>query len=208
MHDILQILRMGVVMASLLTLSACATSAGGYISGQTLDVDTKQPIPDVAIMIWWEGQSSMIVDSQSVCVAADSTVTDAEGKFKFMPWVKPTSPLIGGVHYYILAYKRGYEIGREKDRSHYVIQMKSFNGTAEERISEIRILSNAARCVAGDDDLLPFIKSLYVEANDVAVSRKDKGIVLDLLSRIEEQEVGKEEADKRLESRWKQLYGK
>jgi hypothetical protein len=194
-----------VLIATVFSLAGCATSAGGYISGQTLDADTKQPIPDVAVMIWWEGQSSMIVDSQSVCVAADSTVTDAEGKFRFSPWIKPTSPLIGGVHYGVLAYKQGYEIGRVgyEDRHIY---MEQFEGSLEDRFSDLTILSNAARCNADNENLLPFVKSLYREANDTAVSKKEKMLVLGLLKRIEDKELGEEEAEKRLEIRWKQLH--
>ena len=204
MHDILQILRVGVVMASLLVLSACATSAGGYISGQTLDADTKQPIPDVAIMIKWKGQSSMgFVDSQSVCVAADSTVTDAEGKFKFMPWVKPTSPLIGGVHYGMLAYKRGYETGREKDRRHHVFYMGPFEGTVEERLKQLSLLSDNARCDEDEIYLLPFNRRIYDEANEIAITDKDKETVDVILFGIDSIEHGSVEAHKLREERKK-----
>ena len=75
-----------VVAINVLLLSGCA-STGGYISGQVLDADTREPIPDAHVFITWKGGSFALVDTRTVCVYADGTLTDEDGKYRFLPWI-------------------------------------------------------------------------------------------------------------------------
>lgn len=91
-----------LISLSILLLSGCA-STGGYISGQVLDADTKEPIPEAHVVIIWEGDRFAFVETQTVCVHADGTLTDEEGKFRFLPWagldgVVPVSDVYGFIY--------------------------------------------------------------------------------------------------------------
>ena len=95
------------------SLLAGCVSTGGYITGQVVDADTRKPISDAHVAITWNGDQFAFVETKSVCIHADATVTDVAGKFRFTPWVRGVLP-ITDVDYQLTVYKREYEgVGKD-----------------------------------------------------------------------------------------------
>lgn len=76
-----------IALAGLL-LSGCV-STGGYIKGQVVDADSRDPLLEAYVAIRWDGvQPPIPADFRTICMHADLTRTNSEGQFSFMPWVK------------------------------------------------------------------------------------------------------------------------
>jgi len=79
----------------------------GPVDGQVLDYDSGQPIEGAIIVGLWKGNLFQIVESKSVCVHAESTVSDANGRYHIDGWAGPSFAL--GVYLETSAYKAGYQ---------------------------------------------------------------------------------------------------
>jgi hypothetical protein len=195
------------------TLTACATSVGSNVSGRVIDAETNQPLPNVAVAIKWEGPLVVFPDSQITCVGVDSELTDADGQYRFWPWIKPTNPLIGRIEHHIAFHKYGYE--RKKFKPFRIITKKEqhkmvpFNGSIEERMKQLMLLSSYTSCYGhGEEKTLLFLRSLYAEANEIATNKDDLYFVNVLLKEIEAIEFGEDEANRRWGARQKELESK
>jgi len=86
-------------------------AAVGIGAGHVVDADTREPIQDAHVAITWDGDElAAVVDTMTVCIRADETLTDTNGNFRFWPWVQWDGilPKID-VHYSnIIVYKAGY----------------------------------------------------------------------------------------------------
>jgi hypothetical protein len=79
----------------------------GPVDGQVLDYDSGQPIEGAIVIGLWQGEYFQIVESKSACVHAESTVSDANGRYHIDGWAGPTFEL--GAHLQTNAYKAGFE---------------------------------------------------------------------------------------------------
>lgn len=179
MQNIRLILRMGVVIVSLLNITACA-STGGYISGQVLDAKTREPISDAHVVIIWNGGEFAVVERQTICVYADGTLTDAEGKFSFLPWVKPDGLFpISDIQNHIAVYKPRYEEVNPKRRAQgdrtYVL--KAYVGSREDHLEYLHQVPRRASCRSGGSykkNLFPLYEALYYEAKSLSLSDEEE----------------------------------
>ena len=187
-----------------LLLSGCA-STGGYITGQVLDADTREPIPDAHVFITWKGGAFALVDTRTVCVYADGTLTGEDGKYRFLPWIRPDRFPVGTVSPRIYVYKPGYkEIRknrREKgDRDYF---LKKYSGTREEYMDYLVWVSERARCSNDDKNLLLVNRAIYQEAREIAETPEDNDYIESFLYDLEIIEFGYDEARRRQDERWK-----
>ena len=193
-----------VILITLLSISGCA-STGGYISGQVLDADTREPIPDAHVFILWEGGAFALVDTQTVCVYADGTLTDVNGKYRFLPWVRLDRFPVGSVESRIYVYKPGYkEIRMNRralgDRDYF---LRTFSGAREEHMDYLLWVSERARCSDDDKNLIPVNRAIYQEVREIAEKPEDNDYIESFLYDLEIIEFGYEEARRRQDERWK-----
>jgi len=166
-----------VILFNLLSLSGCA-STGGYISGQVLDADTLEPIPDVHVIINWEGSEFALVDTQTVCVHADGTLTDENGKYRFLPWIRPDRYPVGTVGSKIYVYKPGYEEvkPRRKPKDDPYL-LKHVEVPRKERFEYLSHIPQRTSCHEGGEsqkNIFPLYEAMYYEAKVLAVSGEEK----------------------------------
>jgi len=178
-HAAIQFTGMSLWLSLLLALTACA-STGGYISGQVLDAETKVPIADAHVVIIWKGAEFAVVETKTVCVYADGTVTDVNGNFSFSPWVKPDGLFpISDIRNQILVYKQGYEEVRvwrrtEADRQYL---LKHFDGLRKEHLEYLLNLPRRISCHQGGSsqkNLSPLFEAVYYEAKTLSITADDK----------------------------------
>jgi len=173
---VLHILWLFMMLMPVFSLTACA-SAGGYVSGKVIDADTSEPMQGVHVMIDWYGDINLYVQSDSECIHADSAVTDANGKFRFHPWVKETHRITpGSVDWSLNFFMEGYsEVWkRRREASDNLYRMTKFEGTNNERFEYLKQHFNHTGC--DDDDVekfIPVMRSMYKESKEVAVTKDD-----------------------------------
>jgi hypothetical protein len=192
-----------LTMAAGILLSGCATTSG-YIKGQVMDVDSLKPISDAYVAIVWEGDRFTPPDSHTICFHASATLSDDEGKFMFLPWVRSDGLLpIIDIDNHLVIYKSGYQEvnsdGSEvvdgsgetgtKDRDkvslggnknnpvgdHYLL--KRYVGQRQKRLEYLRRLPRKLVCPnAGNSrkNLYPLLEAIYYEAKALSVSDEEK----------------------------------
>jgi hypothetical protein len=172
-----------VVLARLL-LCGCV-STGGYIKGQVLDADTREPIPEVYVAIRWDGVQPLFpADFRTICVHADLTRTNRDGKFSFMPWAKWDSAFpISDIDYHIVVYKPAYqEILYEKGfwiagKAGSPYLLKRSEASEEEQLTYLRLIPPRLSCIEGGDsegNVYPLFEAMYFEAKALSVSAEEK----------------------------------
>lgn len=124
--------RINVLSGMLLSLVAVACAGlpftNGPIDGQVLDYDSGKPIVGAIVVARWEGTQFMVVQSESVCVHAETTTSDAEGRFHFNVWAAPSTAL--GVQPTVDAYKEGYwNVGRPLQYAKNIDRLGHSDGT-------------------------------------------------------------------------------
>lgn len=96
--------------AILMALSLVACSAPKIWlprSGQVLDWETKEPIPEAAVIAYWQGSRTTLVDAQTICYHVDSAIADKEGRFTISAYTDGKAYLFDK-HVFIFPYKDGY----------------------------------------------------------------------------------------------------
>jgi len=161
-----------VILLLLPLLPACA-STGGYISGQVLDADTREPIEGAHVIINWDGDRLTPYDATSDCFSVDITQSDAEGYFSFSPWVQADGIIpIVDIRESLYVYKSGYEEyslprGQQRVGVRLLKNVVGAKTDAKERMEYLLQVLGRADC--GDiakkrDKFLPFYKDLYQDA--------------------------------------------
>lgn len=167
-----------------ISLTACA-SASGPINGQVLELATKTPIANAHVFLDWAGEVSGWADTQSVCIHAESTVSDQQGRFKTPAWSEETKH--GGRMRSsvptIEPYKPGYVVSYSSDEwakayKKGILLMEPYKGTNQERLQYLLDLSNRVQCFGTDQkSLFQMRRAIYQEAKSLAVSDQDKHTV-------------------------------
>jgi hypothetical protein len=207
--------RTRIVILILTSLLAGCISTGGYIKGQVLDADTGEPISNANVAIIWEGDAFAFVETQSVDMRADVTLTDANGKFRFWPWVQWDGILpLSDVHYSnIIVYKTGYFDMRYYDllhkntirgrigEPHLLRRYEKGDISRREYMDYLLQVSSWASCGTDQANLVPIKRAVYTEAERFAKTNDEKEIADTILSGPESYEFGYDEADKRRHAR-------
>lgn len=202
-----------MVPVAIAALTAC--SIGGVYppkSGQVLDWETKEPIAGAIVVATWHGGFPAVVEQQHRCYHVESATTDEQGRFRIPFHAEGPKLLIDKYRMYS-AYKAGYRTaideGGRRHRSNYekdgVLYLERDRRSVAERLKYL--LNQSQGC--GDDgseiNLGIFFKSLYDEADNIAVSKEDRLRALYLLRDHEELELGVDEAWKRFRLRKSEL---
>ena len=153
-----------------LLLGGCA-STGGYIRGQVLDSVTNEPIQDAYVAITWSGDQFAFVETKSVCIHADATVTDVAGKFRFIPWARSVLPTTD-VDYQLFVYKLGYEDVNRKPMAagittYFIEPVNIASANSDQRVEYLMNLPGEVDCGPSTFDLsdfIPMFRAIYQEA--------------------------------------------
>jgi hypothetical protein len=96
----------GLLLLMLVTPTASRAMSGGAVDGQVLDYDSGEPVEGAIVVARWQGELFQIVQSQGVCVHAETVVSGARGRYHIEAWAAPTVALGGSVG--LDVYKQGY----------------------------------------------------------------------------------------------------
>jgi hypothetical protein len=176
--------RQKLIVLVVFLLSGCA-STGGYIKGQVLVAETREPLPEVYVAIIWSGDQPLLpADFRTICMHADSTQTNTDGKFSFMPWAKWDGIVpVSDINYHIVVYKPGYqEILYEQGfwiagKTGAPCLLKRFEASKEEQLNYLRLIPRRLSCIARDGskkNLYPLLEAVYFEAKALSTSTEDK----------------------------------
>lgn len=201
-----------VTVLVIISLIGCV-STGGYIKGQVLDADTRGPIPEADVAITWNGERFAFVETQRVCIHADATQTDADGEFRFLPWMRWDGVLpIADVQNDIVAYKPGYFDMFYYDLLHKTTitgrvgdphLMKRFEGAGEAYLSREEYMNYLLQvnewvsCGTDEANLVPILRTVYAEAEQFAQTESEKEKADIILYGLESYEFGSDEASRR-----------
>jgi hypothetical protein len=147
--------------------------------GKVVDTETKQPIPDAAVLAVYSKSVPGIAGSNSSAVDAQETLTDERGEFRIGAKLRWLSLYRGFTEEKIIIFKPGYGAFPNHDASKEVTETESTRWakkyivyelpkleTREERIKNLRMRSYHE---------IPYEKqSLYVEA--MGTERKNLGL--------------------------------
>lgn len=189
----------------MLSLWGCGLSSDA-IEGKVIDESTGKPIADAIVVAQWTGYVSVwFVDSQSTCFHVLSTKTNKQGRYYFPDWRKSHwGSKIRNQGVSISAHKAGYRwADKQGDTVRY---LHPFKGNRQERLEYLKRVEEGIRCFgrsAGETskNLIPLCRSLYQEAQRIAVTAEDRAIVNSLRYSLEKLELGWEMARARLKER-------
>jgi len=186
------------LLLGLSAFAACATTftlSSEPIEGMVLEEGTNKPVPGAIVVVRWQGHLGY---SGTVCYHVETTMADAEGKYRLPAWSKP-SPYgnISDRTWLSSAYKPGYQYARVQ-RTKGIDILQPFAGGRGERMKIVRTASVSCGS-AGESkkNLLPLYRTLYEEARALAATKEDKAIVNNFLYKIDLIELSYEEAEKR-----------
>lgn len=177
----MKILRIFVLYLVFISLTACAASNGPF-SGLVLESNSRKPIPDVHVLVDWDGKVSAFVDSQNVCVHAEATITDQQGRFSTKAWFEQSKHGEGmtSVTPTMEPYKPGYSVSYSskewaKDYKQGILLMEPYKGTNQERLHYLEELASRVQCYGTDEkSLFQMLRAIYLEAKTLAVSDDDR----------------------------------
>lgn len=164
------------------------------MDGRVIDYETNEPISDAHVIATWGGHAGY---DTSVCVHLAATKTDADGYYRF-PRQRMDNPYVSrsDMRVSITLYKYGYK--RPRVLGEY---LQKDDATGEERINALLHVAGLSDCGnKGDEpqlELVPLHKGLYMEADEIATSRKELILKERLLYHLEINKVGYEEAEQR-----------
>jgi hypothetical protein len=78
------------------------------VNGAVIDAATSRPLPGAKVLVAWEGEVDVLVDSQVVRFRQCRTVTGADGTFRVAAWRAPRN-VIGRVKALAFVYLPGYD---------------------------------------------------------------------------------------------------
>lgn len=214
----MKLLRTILLMLTLLPLTACGLSSDP-IEGQVLEAGTKKPLAGAIVVIRWEGTSSQIAESKTVCYHVETATTDAQGHYRTPAWRK--IKLVGefmGLGFTpgakdITAYKPGYAehwpagYDRTEDYQKNVRYLETFKGTSGERFKYLERYSGM-QCGVPEDygpKLVPLYKAIYDEAKLLAVTKQEKQLANNRLRDLEELQLGYEKSWDNWRARTKEI---
>ena len=203
------LIQLMLLMPLLLPLSACALS-GKAIEGKVLEEGTNKPIPEAIVIARWSGHLATFAHGKTVCYHVLSATTDEHGAYRFPAWKKKITENwqknVDPETVVVTAHKPGYEAhrppgyARTEAFKQNVRYLKSFAGGREERLRYLERVFGSTGCGAQDEsekNLIPFLKMLYDEAQDLAQTKDDKKLVEFIRYALEKIDLGYEQAQKR-----------
>jgi hypothetical protein len=165
-------IRVLLALGLLVWLSGCA-SVGGSISGQVRDVDTGESIAGAHVVYTWSGDRPYPYDAVSDCFRIDVTRTDADGKYRLLPWAQLDGvyPLMDNYYSWVV-YKPGYEevvLPRGQQTLGVDTLKKIDQATVDPNARQKYLLhilghTNCGDMVSMREKLIPFYRDLYHEA--------------------------------------------
>lgn len=165
----------------LCSLTACVAFSGSH-SGQVQDIESGEPISDAYVFLYWDGRISAFVDSRTVCMHAEATITDSQGKYKTKIWSKVSThgEMMTSNGPNVEVYKQGYSIANTsidalKMYGQGTLLIKRYKGTNQERLQYLLELSSRVQCFGTNEEpLFQMRRAIYREAKGLAASDQDK----------------------------------
>jgi hypothetical protein len=188
-----------------LLLQACSIT-GSAIDGQVLEDGTNKPVPDAWVAARWTCASG---HTHTVCYHVTVTTTDKEGRYHFPAWRKEGKNYCVDepfVHFDV--YKPGYaqttgptevlRVGdaqtapedrreiRYRTGKREIRYMKPLEGTREERLIEtLGAVQLCGAAAESEKNLVPLFRKVYSDAERLAVTKRDKEMLIGTLLKID-----------------------
>jgi len=202
-----------LLFVSTMLLTACST--GQYsttvqpVEGVITHYETGEPIPDVFVVARWTGTSGGLGHSGgAICFHVEVTKTDGAGRYYILvPEIRPEYASYRRPRILITAYKPGYrepywvnDVPAPADK---LIAVQEFLKNRIEYLTSVRKNTTCVQAGKSEQNLLEISKALYVEIDEIAVSKDEKIKALSFLKDVEELELDDGEASTRFYERLK-----
>jgi hypothetical protein len=172
----------------------CASNALA-LTGRVVEQGTNRPVEGAFVAATWNGQTWNPVQAATTCYHIELRQTDAQGRFHVSDFSGNWNPFISDRQRSVSVYAPGKTVLDARDDD-TVFTVGPRAGTREEQFAKVTIASISTCLDATDKRLLPMWKAYREELASLAVTMDQKRRVLDILARIDEIEVGREQASK------------
>jgi hypothetical protein len=189
--------QVNLMKALLFALTFLAGLSATAQEGRITEAGTGRPVAGAFVFAEWTGQAPNPVDAATICLHAEITTTDEEGRFKLSAWSGNFDPLITDRRRVLGVYKPGYQVAKESRRDELQFVMEPSAGTQAERFARAARPYAAFGCGLSDKDLLPFLKAQVSELGPLAHSKDEQRRLSSKLFLVEKIELGEAEAMRR-----------
>jgi hypothetical protein len=159
-------------------------------TGTVVD-DKGKPIKGAHVIAYWNGDTGIAVQPNSVCYHLEATTTDENGRFRIPTFSGNLNPFVGRRQRAIDVFVPSYRETYFSDREHYRLKFAPLEGTKRQQFEEVNHRFMGGGC-GNEKARLSFIKAVYTELVKLAESKEEKEICDSLLFSIESIEFGYE----------------
>lgn len=157
---------LAAIALMLLPLGGVAALLNSPIAGVVVDSETGKPIAGAYVTVDWIHSGGDMVGSRTSCVHMELTRSDKEGRYQF---ATKSMPVGLNIEREIRAYVPGYQETEAYDERR--IALRRFDGSGEERLSQLRGYWMMTQCVS-DVDGYETLRPLYEQIDTELASLK------------------------------------
>jgi len=204
-----------LLYASITLLTACSTgkysTAAQPVEGVITHYETGEPIPDAFVVARWTGTSGGLGHSGgAICFHVEVTKTDGAGRYYIpVPEIRQEYANYRKPRILITAYKPGYRepywVNDVPAPSDKLIVVQESPQERIEYLTDVRKNTTCMQAGKSEQNLLEISKALYIEIDEIAVSKDEKIKALSFLKDVEELELDDGEASIRFYERLEKI---
>ena len=204
-----------MLYASITLLTACSTgkysTAAQPVEGVITHYETGEPIPDAFVVARWTGTSGGLGHSGgAICFHVEVTKTDGAGRYYIpVPEIRQEYANYRKPRILITAYKPGYRepywVNDVPAPSDKLIVVQESPQERIEYLTDVRKNTTCMQAGKSEQNLLEISKALYIEIDEIAVSKDEKIKALSFLKDVEELELDDGEASIRFYERLEKI---
>ncbi|MGB5426253.1 MAG: hypothetical protein WBN95_05640, partial [Gammaproteobacteria bacterium] len=188
-----------LLYASITLLTACSngkySTAAQPVEGMITHYETGEPIPDAFVVARWTGTSGGLGHGGgAICFHVEVTKTDGAGRYYIpVPEIRPEYANYRKPRILITAYKPGYRepywVNDVPAPSDELIVIQESPQERIEYLTDVRKNTTCMQAGKSEQNLLEISKALYIEIDEIAVSKDEKIKALSFLKDVEELEL-------------------
>ena len=204
-----------LLYAAIILLTACSTgkysTAAQPVEGVITHYETGEPIPDAFVVARWTGTSGGLGHSGgAICFHVEVTKTDGAGRYYIpVPGMRQEYANYRKPRILITAYKPGYRepywVNDVPAPSDKLIVVQESPQERIEYLTDVRKNTTCMQAGKSEQNLLEISKALYIEIDEIAVSKDEKIKALSFLKDVEELELDDGEASIRFYERLEKI---
>jgi len=177
----------------LFTMAGCGILGKRYdeMHGRVLHEILDKPLANSIVVALWKGTEKTSESEKEVCYHVETTTTDEKGFFSFPDWREPSNfKNLKNKAIHVFAYRKYYrtseltsELITQKNYIYYLAkprEMEDETLAREDRLRYLQLLVGKTTCdLEGEShkNLAPLFKDVIEEAEQIAVTEKDRQIV-------------------------------